>query len=228
MDTEKLYEMIERIEDWELFIIDTVRKEDMDPWDIDLVKLSEECLARIKSMRVMDYRIPAKVVLSAAILLRMKSDSLVLKDTRELVEEYAEEKYYEASGEVSEPEKFPMLEPTLIRTPKTKVTLTDLLSALRKVLREEEKKTTRRVMREKRAITIELPEFDITEAIERLFQRIKTLIFGRPFVTFFGLIPEKSRLEIARTFVPLLYLANDGKVRLEQKNYREDIKIYLK
>lgn len=230
MNAEELYQRIEGTEDWELFIVDTVRKEQIDPWDIDIVKLAEKCLSRIKQMRFMDYRIPAKVLLSSAILLRMKSDSLVLKDTQELIQEYIEQMYYkdtELGEKMSEKKDFPLLSPAIIRVPQRKVMLTDLLGALRKVLRDEEVKTFRRVERDRMAITIVLPEVDITEAIKRLFERIKTLVTGRKFVTFFGIIPKRTRIEIARTFIPLLYLANDGKVRLEQEDYKKDIKIFL-
>ncbi len=228
MDAEELYRMIETKEDWEMFIIDTVRKEEMDPWDIDITVLAEKFLVRIRELQVMDYRIPAKVVLSAAILLRMKSDTLVIKDSRELLQEYAE-LYYEHKPESAErPDtQFPLLEPALIRTPQRKVTLIDLLSALRKVLKDEQVKTQKRVERESMHITLQIPEFNITDAIKNLYERIKTLLFGKQFLTFFGMIPEKNRKDIARAFLPMLYLSNDGKIRLEQESLKDDIKIYL-
>jgi len=229
MDAAELYQMIETKEDWEMFIIDTVRKEEMDPWDIDIIILAEKFLVRIRELQVMDYRIPAKVVLSAAILLRMKSDSLVIKDSKELLQEYAE-LYCDDKTEtaVAPPGEYPMLEPALIRTPQRTVTLIDLLSALRTVLKDEQVKTERRVQRENLHITLTLPEFNITEAIKNFYERIKTLIFGKQFLTFFGIIPDKNRLSIARAFLPMLYLATDGKIRLEQENLNEEIKIYLK
>lgn len=228
MDAEELYRRIETKEDWEMFIIDTVRKAEMDPWDIDIIVLAEKFLVRIRELQVMDYRIPAKVVLSSAILLRMKSDTLVIKDSRELLQEYAE-LYYEHKPETTgaPPGDFPLLEPALIRTPQRKVTLIDLLSALRTVLKDEQVKTERRVQRENLHITLTLPEFNITDAIKNLYERIKTLISGKRFLTFFGIIPDKNRLEIARAFLPMLYLANDGKIRLEQESLNEEIKIYL-
>ncbi len=230
MDAEELYDMIQKTEDWELFIIDTIRKEKMNPWDIDILKLADGCLSRIKDMQVFDYRIPAKVVLSAAILLRMKSDTLTLKTNKELMQEYTED-YYKSAEEKPElqiDKEFPMLEPSLIRAPKRKVTVVDLLSALRKVLKEEEIKTTRRNIRRKRAIKIELPEVDITKKVSAFFSKIKTLISGRAFLTFFGILPEKTREQIVENFMPMLYLSNEGKIRLEQEDYKDDIKIYLK
>lgn len=230
MDVEELYETIQKTENWELFIIETIRKEKINPWDIDITKLSESCLARIRDMRVLDYRIPAKVVLSSAILLRMKSDTLTLKTTKELMQEYTEDYYdgVEQRPEMGIIKEFPLLEPSLIRAPKRKVTIVDLLSALRKVLKEEAVKTTRRKTRQKMAIKIELPEIDITKKVAMFFSKVKTLISGKPFVTFFGVLAERNKKQIVENFMPMLYLSNEGKIRLEQENYHEDIKIYLK
>lgn len=230
MDVEQLYERIQKTENWELFIIDTIRKEKIDPWDIDIVKLAESCLSRIRNMQVLDYRIPAKVVLSAAILLRMKSDTLTLKSTKELMQEYAEAYSKDGVDVAGLPinTEFPMLNPSLIRTPTRKVTIVDLLSALRRVLKEEEIKTERRSIRQRMAIRIEIPEVDITKAIELFLLKVKTLVRGRKFVTFFGVLPERTREQIVNNFLPMLYLSNDRKILLEQEDYRKDIKIYLK
>ena len=55
-----------------------------------------------------------------------------------------------------------------------------------------------------------------------------TLIIGRKFVTFFGVLSERTPEQIVNNFLPMLYLSNDRKIILEQEDYRKDIKIYVK
>ena len=230
MDTEQLYSMIETRDSWEVFILDTVRSENMDPWDIDLVRLAEKCLDRIRNMKQFDFRVPAKVVLSSAVLLRMKSDSLILRDTNQIIQEYME-RFAENVDELEEIDRelgqFPILEPVVIRSPQSKVTVDDLLGALRKVLNETEKKAAYRADVEVHNYKLEIPEFDITEAIENIYTRIKMAIREAPFLTFFGLLKKKDRTEIAQTILPVLHLANDRKIVLHQKKAFGQIKIYL-
>ncbi len=228
MDAEQLYGMVETHEDWEVFIIDTVRKEKMDPWDIDVGVLAEKCLERIRQMKVFDFRVPGKVVLSAAILLRMKSDSVVLRNTREIIEEYMEQ-YAEDfdKGEDRPPPEFPMLEPMLIRAPKSKVTIDDLLVSLRKVLKEKERKAIRREEERIEPFKLVIPEYNIGEAIEKVMKKIRDMVSGKPFITFFGLLKKKSKKEIARTIIPVLHLSNDGLISLEQEKMFGPIKIFV-
>ena len=47
-----------------------------DPWDIDIARATEKFLEYIDSLEKRDLRIPARTLLYASILLRMKSDSM--------------------------------------------------------------------------------------------------------------------------------------------------------
>ena len=232
MDAEQLYDMIETHEAWEVFIVDTVRKEKMDPWDIDIVVLADKCLNRLRNLEEFDFRMTGKVVLSAAILLRMKSDSLVLRDTSQVIQEYME-RYAEDFEEIDPREEvlrrvgeYPELEPVVIRTPQSKVTLNDLLTALRKVLKEEEKKAVVRQEMQAEPMRIELPEYNITEAIKDILWRIKRAVKGKVHVTFFGILNRKTRREVAEAFLPVLHLSNERRIRLEQEKMFGPINIY--
>jgi len=115
-----------------------------------------------------DFRMTGKIVLSAAILLRMKSDSLVLRDTSQIIQEYMEQ-FAEDFEEFDPKEEvlrrvgaYPELEPVVIRTPHSKVTINDLLTALRKVLNEEEKKSVVRHEMHIEPLKLELPDVDIS------------------------------------------------------------------
>jgi len=64
---------------WEDVIIKIVAEEQMDPWSIDIIRLANSFLIYLKKIEKLDLRIPARFILIAAILLRMKSDVLTEK-----------------------------------------------------------------------------------------------------------------------------------------------------
>ena len=61
------------VPEWKSILLDLVSSEKMDPWNIDIVELSEKYLQKINSMELMDLRVPANAILASSILLRAKS-----------------------------------------------------------------------------------------------------------------------------------------------------------
>jgi Uncharacterized conserved protein len=55
-------------------LLDLARSGEIDAWDIDLSKVTEKFLEHIDTLKSNDLRIPARTLLYASILLRMKSD----------------------------------------------------------------------------------------------------------------------------------------------------------
>ena len=69
---------------WQTIIYDLVRKEEMDPWDINVSLLTQKYIELIKKLKQTDFRVSGKVLLAAAILLKIKSNRLVGDDILEL------------------------------------------------------------------------------------------------------------------------------------------------
>ena len=61
---------------WEQIIYKVIAWEGMDPWDLDITLLSKSFMAYITKMEELDFKVPAKYIIIAAVLLRMKSDHL--------------------------------------------------------------------------------------------------------------------------------------------------------
>jgi len=57
-------------------LVELAKRGDIDPWDIDIARTTEKFLQYIDSLEKRDLRIPARTLLYASILLRMKSDSM--------------------------------------------------------------------------------------------------------------------------------------------------------
>src|SRR4030042_2668073 len=88
-EEENILKMVMEKENWEEVIYYIVSLENINPWDVDLVKLTESFLRFIKNIEELDFRIPAKVIFVAAILLRLKSDTLSIfeEDTDVILKE---------------------------------------------------------------------------------------------------------------------------------------------
>lgn len=57
-------------------LVELARRGEIDPWDIDIARATEKFLQYIDSLEKRDLRIPARTLLYASILLRLKSDSM--------------------------------------------------------------------------------------------------------------------------------------------------------
>src|SRR3989338_1400050 len=76
---------------WKTILIELVKSEKMDPWNIDIIELSGKYLQKISELGGTDLRIPANAILASAILLKFKSRILSIKplDEEELAEALA-------------------------------------------------------------------------------------------------------------------------------------------
>ncbi len=224
---------------WKSIIYDLVKQEDMDPWNINVSLLTQKYIERLKELKEKDLKVSGKVLLAAAILLRIKSKRLVGEDLSEFDRLLS-------SGEVDEDEFYDELEQELRqgesqgmqehfelnpRTPlprKRKVSVYDLVQALEKAL--EVKK--RRVFNAWNAVgDAKLPErsFDITKAITSLYDKIRFFFFKQKQrkLRFSELVSSDKKEDRVHTFIPLLHLSNEDKVDLLQEEHFSDFDITI-
>lgn len=215
---------------WQSLIYDLVKAEGMDPWDIDVSKLAHRYIEMLKKIKEMDLRVSGKVVLAAAILLKVKSNYLLEEDVLNFdklmhPDEYTEDALYEHE------QKKLSFDPTgarlIPRTPqprKRKVSIYELVDALRQAL--EVKRRRKEILE---SINIRLPEkkIDISKLIEILYQKIENHLSERDGLTFSQLVKSNKKEDIINEFVPLLHLSNQHKVDLEQQSHFGEIEIML-
>ena len=241
MDQEALQLLLEKDDvTWKTILYELVRTEQMNPWDIDVSVLSQRYIDTIKGMQQHDFRISGKVLLAAAVLLKIKTEHLLEHGMDELdrllarTQEQMDDNFFsEFSQDLFQvAEKIDEEKPPLIpRTPQPrhrKITIYDLAEALQQAL--EVKK--RKLERAHPTITISIPKrkFDITQVIRDVYSRIKTYFHqnGKQQLTFVQLLPnEATREEKAFTFIPLLHLDNQRKIDLLQKEHFGEIGIEL-
>ena len=217
--------MIIEKESWEEVLYYIISLEQLDPWDIDLVKLAKGFLHFIRTAEDLDFRIPAKIVFVAAILLRLKSDYLSIFEEPSAMEEVVEQqKPFLDLG----------IDPSLVqlgvpmkRIPKRQVTLDELIGALKKALTVRERKEERRSRWQDR-IRLEIrAEEDIAKRIEKIMGEIEEAMekSSSDRVGFSSIVEKWNREQIVEHFVPLLHLEQNKKVRTEQEDYFKEIYI---
>jgi len=223
-EEENILQVILEKESWEEILYHIVSLEQLDPWDIDLVKLTEGFLKFIRAARELDFRIPAKIVFVAAILLKLKSDYLSIFEERTAMDEAAE-KQKEMIDLGVDPSLIQLGLP-MKRIPKRQVTVDELVTALRKALVVREKKVERHRLWRRR-IQLEVPaEEDITKRIERMMTEIDTALAKakKDSVKFKDLV-DWNRESVVRHFIPLLHLEQNNRIRTDQEEFFKDIYI---
>lgn len=199
--------------DWEEVLTMIIEEEGIDPMDIDIVKLVDAFLNYLKTLKKFDFRIPARFILIAAILLRMKCEVLKIKD----IEERKEEK---SPIDIN----VPLIELPIIRRPTRPIALTELIDALNKVIQFEERKKLRTLRLRKAVETLIEEEEDIEARINKIYDEIKTKKINK----FSELVGEWKREKIVYKFIPLLHLNQSGKITCEQQEEFGEIFINLK
>ena len=216
-------------ESWEDVIYYIVSLEQLNPWDVNLVKLTGSFIRFIKDVEGLDFRIPAKVVFVAAILLRLKADFLsIFEEEEESVEEMLkEDKPFAELG----------IDPNLVqlgypmrRSPKRQVTLEELIVALRKALAVRERKEERVKVARRQLDVVTVEEEDMTIKTEKMLKEIDDLMskLHQDKIEFTQIVKEWKKDKIVEKFVPLLHLENDGKVVGEQEDFFKKILISKK
>ena len=82
----RVYEVVLRGDEisWQTILFDLVKNQQMDPWAVDLSALTEHFLEVIHNLTETDFRINGKVVLAAAMLLKIKTSALLDHDINAL------------------------------------------------------------------------------------------------------------------------------------------------
>ncbi|MFH1630785.1 MAG: segregation/condensation protein A [Candidatus Aenigmatarchaeota archaeon] len=218
LDETQIIKTITTSPDFDEVLTSIVIEQGLDPMDIDITKLSDAFMKYLQTMKDFSFRMPARFILVASILLTIKCEKILEDEEKRL-----------SSLNTDEIKLLDMNVPTLVapieRESVRKVTLGELISALNKSL---EIKKGKEIL--ERIETREAPDILIKKAenIEKRVEKIYTKIRSKGMIKFSDLVPIWHRKEIMQTFLPLLFLANDGKVVCEQPEMFKEIYIKLK
>jgi chromatin segregation and condensation protein Rec8/ScpA/Scc1 (kleisin family) len=211
-----IMQMITSDQSWEQIIQEIITSEGLDPWNLDVGRLSDSFAKHISKMETLDFKVPAKYVIIAAVMLRMKSDDLQLLDFGREPEDGFEPEL--AGPTLERIEVSPLTLPPR-RLAHRKIVVDDLISALRRVLATQERRETREHIRP----SIELSDFDIEERINGLYSKITMLMGKDAELKFSEVVPKWEREHIIDAFMPLMHLDNARKLNCRQEEFFKDI-----
>ena len=242
---DKIYTLLIKEDEvtWQSLLYNLVKNEGMNPWDVDVSKLTKKYISAIKELKEHDFRVSGKVLLAAAILLKIQSSKLLGEDLSDFDRLIAgpqmdEDGFYEdlekqdaANGEFSPP-------PLMPRTPQPrhrKVSIYDLVGALQQAL-----EVKKRRLRRNPPIHMNAPEkkIDLSVLMDRLYRNIVAFFDSNSReqnqdmnknqkLTFSHLLPSQSRHDKIHTFLPLLHLTNQRRIDLHQQEHFGEIEIAL-
>ncbi len=236
---EKLFEIIFEKDEvtWQTMLYSLVKEEGMDPWDIDVSLLAKRYIDMLKKLKEVNFRVSGKVVLAAAILLKIKSTRLIREEIGELDrllssqnDEESAEAFYDEIERAHEmrSQEFPELIPRTPLPRKRKISIYDLVGALQQALEVK----GRRFLRQPATIKINIHEkkVDISKLIADIYGKIKEMSMAENKVTFEKLAENHAKEGRIYTFVPLLHLANQDmrKIDLIQNEPFGEIEIVLR
>ncbi len=209
---------------WREMLLDLVTQNQLDPWNIDIVLITTNYIERIKKMEMLDLRVPANLILAAAILIRFKSDALRFEEEAQVS---TEETYVPEEG--GEPETIPMLELKTRIPPKRMVTLDELLVAMEKVFDDQKKREEKAAKIEIPAvINIQLPEFNIEQRMDDVYKRIVEAKDVEGLTTFNAILKSHEAYEMITTLLPVLHLSQDKKISIFQEKFFGEIFIRVR
>lgn len=235
-------------------LVDLARRGRIDPWDIDVIDVSDQFLRRLSELTEQSLKLTGKTLLFAAVLLRMKSDSLSGVDYLIPDEDLPEDETgdFLDIGLDSAPIpmsslrlSLPALDMVLQRRTSTKqprqrrVTLVDLIKELRRVEAMEDARRTKSTIEQldrRRQSTAHFTNlstdniFELAhdEFIESTVLNIKALlealIFYKQPVTLSQLEIEGG-LDRVSAYLALLFLSVDGDIEMDQPEFYGEITV---
>lgn len=226
---------------WQEIIYDLINTEQLDPWNINITILTDKYLEKIRGLEETDFFISSKVLLAAALLLRIKSEILLNKYVRSIDEILFPEKYSGSKGIGLEKGEILTIDfqdvPELI--PKSpmprfrRVTLQELMESLGKAIATENRRIKKEIRNVDalREVDISLPKKKtgikdrIRELYDKIFQHFEENSHQKrvSFTEFIGTDKENRIL----SFSPLLHLDHQKKIWLEQERSFDDFHIWL-
>ncbi|WP_292389283.1 segregation and condensation protein A [Methanosarcina sp. UBA5] len=213
-------------------LVELARGGKIDPWDIDIVQLTDSFLGRVEELKQMDLRISSRTLLYSAILLRMKSSEILN------VEEEEGEAFdpdFPDDPDFPEPAEFPVPKLPVRRVSTRPVTLNELILELKKaekcISRKNEKKASQ--VSEESDPRPKLTTGDvlgiahdeaISSRLSLMWERLAELFTKQSVVVFSSLL-ERSEDRIM-DYLSLLFLASSRKIWLFQNELFEELYIY--
>lgn len=213
-----------------------VKKGEISPWNVDVVELADKFLKKLEEAQQLDLRVSGRVLLYAAILVRMKAE-IITAESLGYEEEEEELIPDEVDFSVLEMDEFEEDKEEIIEaliTPRKRVKRFTPLKDLIKELKRAEEVEKRRVKRRRREArrekdfdkTLKIPHEESMEETIAMVENVLKKLFKRKDVLYFSEIVKGMKInEIVSYYLSILHLAYRRKVEVYQEELYKDIEI---
>lgn len=223
--------------DWQEIIYDLINTEQLNPWDINIIVLTDKYFQRIQELEEADFFISSKVLYAASLLLRIKSEILLNKYVKSIDDIlFGRKEGLKKPGfeRIELDEDIPELIPRSPLPRFKRVTLKELMESLNKAITTENRRIKKEIINKNALVesSISLPKrtFSIKDKIREILERLTDSFNSNETYKkiSFSDFTKKDHEEMIESFSPLLHLENQKKIWLEQKNHFEEIYIWEK
>lgn len=206
---------------WKQILLELIDKKKIDPWDVDIVKLCQEYLKKIRELKALELLVPANVILAASILLRYKSD--YLKVQQESAQFYSDDMppqvFIDDLPELTFSSRIP---------PKRQITAAELVEEMDKIIKYE---NIVRVPKQRGAIdtiiNMKLDDKDIELKMNEILIKIRDSIDSEGITTFSQISKNAGTRDIIYTLVSILHLTQKEYVDIRQDEIFGELFIFV-
>jgi len=188
-------------------ILKLVLKGEIDPWNIDITVLAEKYLEEVKKMNIPDFQTVSKVLIVAALLLKMKAESLKIEDEEENEDKTSRKRLFGIKR------FYTIEELAMILKEYTQPPL-DYSPPKRSPSQKRERNSAKKIKK----FDYQLHRASLEEAIKFIEDYLKEVLQVIKFSEFN--FPDKTQ-----AFVALLFLNYDNKINLYQEEHFGEIYI---
>lgn len=223
-------------------LVEMARQREIDPWDIDIIEVTDRYLQKLDSRGEMDLPVSGRMFFYAAVLVRLKAE-ILSRETEEsarLPEDLDGDDYWDEgdcgygdddwsdsallSG--GKPQLKVLVYPRPERVERRPVTLSDLIQALQRY--ESVSQRHERQRSESSPVALEeckasAHQEELGKEIELLASEVSRVLAERPVVLFQELL--EGGLGRVATFQALVFLAAEGVVELHQERFYGPLRI---
>ncbi|MBR9707159.1 MAG: hypothetical protein GOV15_01860 [Candidatus Diapherotrites archaeon] len=213
---------------WKTLLFELVKKEKMDPWDINISTLADSYLKKVSEMKDFTFTVPANAVLAASVLLVLKAKDVqvsALMPTQFENDFFADfddpfdtsmdgDLGLDMTGKVNlEPE---LNEPT--RNPSRPISLDELVAAVQTVMDRQKVQREKRVLREREEQkVVKFPKLKLSAQnmqtmMKDMLDKLHEKKDSQDLVIFSSLVKDSSSpKQLLNGLIPILHLSNDRK-----------------
>ncbi|MFX1341500.1 MAG: hypothetical protein ACFFAL_02290 [Promethearchaeota archaeon] len=200
-------------------LTDILELQKISPWELDLAELVNGFIGRLLTAEYIDFRICGRALLSAAILLRLKTEYLLEfgREEEEIIRVIEEDIF------------LPPIRPPFRRNIRP-TSSAEFLEALRELVFPSKKYSRRRVKSEISPALIpqlDISHVELTKSMKQIYSQLSEASRDQNPISFFEFAKGMSHLDVVRFFLSILYLLSDRKIRLIQEQEFGDIRIWV-